>query len=211
MEVLRARLTAGHFAGKQLAVNVIGNAEAVAFHEVLDAVDKVFDLLEDARHGRITRRARAVHIALKFLGDDFLKDAGVDFEINSRILEEIIAKEFEGYVNGTRPPRDPAVARIFQKIKDFIDRIQNFMEGNGFRIADDVYRKLLAGEMAGRKPGTQNFHYASEDYASEPESNPDEGRKITESNLNLDYLNSPENIKDMLGAISEYNAHFTTQ
>lgn len=40
------------------------------------------------------------------------------------------------------------VAQAFEKLADFIDRVKNFAQGNGFQTVDDIFERVYSGQIA---------------------------------------------------------------
>lgn len=48
---------------------------------------------------------------------------------------------------------DTVIDRIFQAIKDFLERVGNYLESKGFKSADDVFRAIDEGKLGDRAKG----------------------------------------------------------
>lgn len=65
--------------------------------------------------------------------------------------EEAIAEAYAAWDRGDIP-QPPGLRRIFGKLKDFFDRTANWLRGQGFQTAEDVFGRMSAGEV-GARPG----------------------------------------------------------
>lgn len=65
--------------------------------------------------------------------------------------EEAIAMGLEDIRDGREKP-GPVVARIMQKAKQFFERLGNWLRGNGFQSAEDVFARVASGEIGRRPP-----------------------------------------------------------
>jgi hypothetical protein len=60
------------------------------------------------------------------------------------------AEAFAKWVQGEKQMLGNSIKSIFQKIRDFFSRIKNALNGMGFQIAEDIFRKAYTGEYAKR-------------------------------------------------------------
>lgn len=68
-----------------------------------------------------------------------------------RMQEEMVAEAFAAWATGNMPEPTAPVARIFQKIRQFLIRLRNAMRGRGFQDEASIFGRIAAGEM-GRRP-----------------------------------------------------------
>jgi hypothetical protein len=65
-------------------------------------------------------------------------------------IEEGIARAFENYTMGEFQPKG-AVARIFQKTKEFFQKLANYAKGIGINEAEaEIFERILSGEIGNR-------------------------------------------------------------
>jgi N12 class adenine-specific DNA methylase len=67
--------------------------------------------------------------------------------------EEAVAEAFAAWATGNLDGRGP-VARIFQRIRSFLQRLRNALAGRGFRDRESVFQAIRRGEMGQRAPGS---------------------------------------------------------
>lgn len=76
------------------------------------------------------------------------------------IIEEAIADAFK-YFNATKPPAN-IIGNIYRKVKALLEGMGNQLSGLGFQTADDVFKRVEAGQM---KPTQQAGAGAAPRYA----------------------------------------------
>jgi len=69
------------------------------------------------------------------------------------LTEEAIAEQFSLWRQGAKEVKGP-VAKIFQMMKDFLDRLGISLRTRGFQTADDVFQAVRSGEVAARSPAS---------------------------------------------------------
>jgi hypothetical protein len=69
-------------------------------------------------------------------------------QVEEQLLEEAVARMVEGYRGGARYGK--AIDTIIAKIGEFLDALRNAARGLGFQTADDVIRRIEAGEVGRR-------------------------------------------------------------
>lgn len=71
-------------------------------------------------------------------------------------LEEAIADEMGERSTADRVPgATPSfMARMLAKVRTFLARLRNLMRGHGFQTVDDVFGKIMRGEVGAREPGS---------------------------------------------------------
>lgn len=79
------------------------------------------------------------------------------------IIEEAIADAFK-YFNATKPPAN-IIGNIYRKVKALLEGLGNQLSGLGFQTADDVFKRVEAGQM---KPTRQAETGAAPRYALNP-------------------------------------------
>lgn len=65
------------------------------------------------------------------------------------ILKESIMEKYGAYERGQYQPKG-AIAKVFKRIKDFLDRLRNGLKSQGFQRWEDIFQKMDAGEMRQR-------------------------------------------------------------
>ena len=68
----------------------------------------------------------------------------------SQLTEEGVAFAFENWWKDGKT--DPRARRLFQRIKDFFERLGNALRGMGYQTMDDVFAKVESGEAGQRRP-----------------------------------------------------------
>jgi hypothetical protein len=81
------------------------------------------------------------------------------------IIEEAIADAFK-YFSATKPPAN-IIGNIYRKVKALLEGMGNQLSGLGFQTADDVFKRVEAGQM---KPTQQAGTGAAPRYQKEEES-----------------------------------------
>ncbi len=64
--------------------------------------------------------------------------------------EEAVAEAYAAWDRGDMQ-QPPGIRRIFGKLKDFFDRVGNFLRGQGFQNAEDVFGRMTSGEVGARE------------------------------------------------------------
>jgi hypothetical protein len=88
----------------------------------------------------------------QFVGsaDDVQMAAGMsEAELEDLILKESIMVKYGEYERGNYTPKG-IIAKIFKRIKDFLDRLRNSLKSQGFQRWEDIFQKMDAGEMRQR-------------------------------------------------------------
>lgn len=75
-----------------------------------------------------------------------------DAELESILLKEAIAEQFSEYL-AERKTYPKGIEGLFARLKDFITRVSNFLQGNGFNTWEDVFQKINKGEFKRRFEG----------------------------------------------------------
>lgn len=70
-------------------------------------------------------------------------------ELNQILIKEAIAEQYSEFHLG-RKEFTPAITRVFQRIKDYLRRITNWMKGQGFQTWEDVFTRIDEGEFKRR-------------------------------------------------------------
>ena len=68
-------------------------------------------------------------------------------------IEEAIAEEFSEALDAKRSPNGSALVKAFNKIARLFRAIRNVFNGAGFHTAEDIFGKILAGEISKRQAG----------------------------------------------------------
>lgn len=72
-----------------------------------------------------------------------------DQDLNTLLVKEAIAEQYSEFHLG-RKQFTGVVAKVFQRIKDFIDRAANTLKGMGFQKWDDIFAKIDEGQFKQR-------------------------------------------------------------
>lgn len=67
--------------------------------------------------------------------------------------DERIADEFADFSTNRKRLLPNGIRTIFQKIRDFIDALGNYLAGRGFRTVNDIFGQALAGQLRGQPRG----------------------------------------------------------
>ena len=70
-------------------------------------------------------------------------------ELDALILKEAIMERFGRYERGEYQPKG-VIAKLFKRIKDFLDRLREGLKGQGFQRWEDIFQKMEEGEMRRR-------------------------------------------------------------
>jgi len=70
-------------------------------------------------------------------------------QLEDLILKESIMVKYGEYERGNYEPKG-LVAKVFKRIKDFLDRLRNSLKTQGFQRWEDIFQKMDAGEMRQR-------------------------------------------------------------
>ena len=68
-------------------------------------------------------------------------------------IEEAIAEEFAASLEARRAPKGSALVHAFNKIARFFRAVRNVFNGAGFQTAEDVFGRVLAGQITQRQAG----------------------------------------------------------
>lgn len=68
-------------------------------------------------------------------------------------IEEAIAEEFSEALDAKRSPKGSALVTAFNKIARLFRAIRNVFNGAGFHTAEDIFGKILSGEISKRQAG----------------------------------------------------------
>lgn len=71
-------------------------------------------------------------------------------------VEEGIAHAYAAWADGTLTV-DGRIARLFKRIRDFLEAVGNALRGEGFKTAEDIFRDIKSGRFAARDPETGRF------------------------------------------------------
>jgi len=70
-------------------------------------------------------------------------------ELNDLLVKEAIAEQYSEFHLGRKEVKGK-VGEVFRRIKGFIDRVGNFLKGEGFQTWDDVFTRIDEGEFKAR-------------------------------------------------------------
>jgi hypothetical protein len=139
------------------------------------------------------------------------------------LIEEAIAEAYLHYA--ALGPQKNAADRIFEKLKRLLEAIRNMLRGEGFTSVNDIFDKIERGQVAKRaekkakvaKPiGQEVLTMAqppdgnwSTGHATDPTVGPDP--KDFQSNINLDKIAAPEDVKTVITTVGERAQQFITE
>jgi N12 class adenine-specific DNA methylase len=105
-----------------------------------------------------------------------------------RMEEEAVADAFRAWGTGLLPQPSGAVARIFQKIRQFLNRLRNAMQGRGFADVESIFQRIERGEMGARAPAENRRSRTSARQASRAMDNRFGGDGVIDADLPADRL-----------------------
>lgn len=146
-------------------------------------------------------------------------------QLEELLLEEAIADAFAEYWVGDGRGED-VVSRIFYKLKQFLEAVANLARGHGFKTADSIMSAIESGDVGNRergsgqdrgfvmyakqqsRPQAKLYNTPADDgggarttfAASATTTTVEEDRVLEEfaGNINLNYIDGPESLKDVL-------------
>src|SRR5690606_32092952 len=83
---------------------------------------------------------------------DYQKIYGKPLE-DANIVEEAIAMAYQRHVSGEQIQRG-VLGSVFQRLKNFLERISGVLKEQGMNTADDVFRRISEGDVAARAEPT---------------------------------------------------------
>ncbi len=136
---------------------------SIADHEGFHALEDM--VLEGREKSIISRQLRPGATLFKRLAE---KTRAYDAANGTRLTDEILSVPQEARAYGYEFWRrgelqvDGALATVFEKIRNFIERIVNFIDGLGFQSVEDIFRMIELGAMASRakRAGGANAQYS---------------------------------------------------
>lgn len=84
----------------------------------------------------------------------------------SEQIEEAIAEEFSEALSAKRAPKGSILVQVFNKIARFLRALRNVLNGAGYQTAEDVFGRILAGEISKRQAGNTGMRAAMAQRAS---------------------------------------------
>ena len=140
-EYINGKMTAvnGLYLNKLIKLSLSGDNMLRSFnHEALHAM-KDLGLFSAADWNLLEQKARSEWMAKYDIAKSYADETT---EIQ---LEEAIAHAFADMQTQT-----PAVKSIMSRVVNFLKRIGNWLKGNGYRTADDVFQEAAAGKLKGK-------------------------------------------------------------
>jgi hypothetical protein len=139
------------------------------------------------------------------------------------MIEEAIAEAYLHY--SIKGPQKNASDRIFEKLKQFLEAVLNMLKGQGFTSIEGIFEKVEKGKVAKRaEKGRAPSRIGEEVLTAAP---PDDarwapGERTTEevkgpkpeefeSNINLDYIAAPNDVKGVIKTVGERAEQFITE
>ncbi|MCB2130048.1 MAG: hypothetical protein KDE03_13460 [Rhodobacteraceae bacterium] len=81
----------------------------------------------------------------------------------SEQIEEAIAEAFADATNAKKSPSQSIIAQAFNKILRLLRAIRNAFNGAGFNTVEDVFGRIIAGEMTRRNVGNTGAAFAMQE------------------------------------------------
>lgn len=78
-------------------------------------------------------------------------------ELESLIEKEAIMEKYGQYEKGDYTPTG-VIAKVFKRIKEFLDRLKNAIKGEGFHTWEDIFQKVDTGELKRRYDAIYGDH-----------------------------------------------------
>lgn len=125
------------------------DARGTVSHEVIHFLRRL-GYLTDKEWRILSRRAAAAHD--NWVKRFKIKDRGYGDNVS---VEEAIAEAHSAWDRGELTASGE-VARIFAKIREFLERLGNFLRVEGFKSAEDVFRAIERGEVGARSQETHS-------------------------------------------------------
>jgi hypothetical protein len=129
------------------AIQTFGHESVHAFRDLGLITDKEWSTLADAANKSNWANNPTVRKSMEAYADRGYDEA----RTKELVLEEAIAEQFGDYLTKNIEP-SAEMKPIFERIKQFIERLRNALKGQGFQSAEDVFREMNVGEMKGRTP-----------------------------------------------------------
>jgi hypothetical protein len=121
------------------------NPDENAAHEAIHAA-RSLKIITQAEWNILSKAAREKGWVERIDAAEYAKRYGGN---QDALLEEAIAHEFGRRYSETGKPKT-AVEMIWARLKNFFDSIRNWMDGNGFKSANDVFEAVRRGDLADR-------------------------------------------------------------
>jgi len=147
----------------RLSLNLAADkAEWTVHHEAIHTLRNL-GKITDAEWKILTEAAAAEGWAARFRIGNRYNDMGDEIQ-----MEEAVAEAFGAWATGNLDSASAPVARIFQKIRQFLARLRNALAGRGFKDARSIFQAIQAGEMGARaaKPDASRGGNRSADMVS---------------------------------------------
>jgi benzoyl-CoA reductase/2-hydroxyglutaryl-CoA dehydratase subunit BcrC/BadD/HgdB len=84
--------------------------------------------------------------------------------------DPMAATMLEQLRKGLKEPLSPGVEKVvvgvataFEKVLDVVDRVRNFVKGNGFQTVDDVFERAYSGRLAKERAFNSALEYIEPD------------------------------------------------
>jgi hypothetical protein len=117
-----------------------------------DVID-VSEFLSKGSPGTSSEGSLSLRGKFSVRGSGKASTSRLDPKLENLLLEEAIAEQFSLWRQGALQVTG-TIAKLFQKMQDFLERIGNALRGRGFQTADDVFAAVDAGRVAGRMQDT---------------------------------------------------------
>lgn len=145
MRAVEAEAKAKGVSTKQEAVRVLRH-ETIEFFKAMGLfTEKEWNVLKSAakRNGWVeTTGVREAY-------ESVYKGGMSEADLSDLLVKEAIAEQYSEFHLNKKQFKGK-VAEVFQRIKDFIDRVANWMKGEGFQVWGDVFQSIDQGEFKAR-------------------------------------------------------------
>jgi len=120
-----------------------GNAEALVRHEDIHAL-RDMGMFTKTEWNILSQKARRQWI------EDYKIDVRYPKHSKEKAAEEAIGDAFADYMTGDAR-FSPVIRRIFDKIKQFFERLGNLLNGQGYQSVEDIFDRVERGDVGKRQ------------------------------------------------------------
>lgn len=172
----------GHYNQTDQLITVVlqGNGEGfyTLSHEAIHALEDAGLILKGEK-GAILNWAKNQPALKKFIEDKYGKQSpGVK-------ASEYVAEAYAQWLKN-KGETPTYIGKVFIKITNFLDAMRNFLTGNGFQSADDVFKSIYGGEFTNRKIGQSTLGEAPKGF-------------FRESTAPQEYTKANANVREWVG------------
>lgn len=105
-------------------------------------------------HARMTRSGEKYSVRTDGAATGTKSTTSGDPKLESLLIEEAIAEQFSLWRQGASKVTG-VIAKLFERMQQFLERTGNALRGRGFQTADDVFEAIGGGDVAMRAPGAR--------------------------------------------------------